>query len=448
MNHPTQTVCTPSEVLSEAPSESPVIHPAIDPWRVPKTAQAEQLVNRVITMVLDHESQNSLRTRARKRQDQATFLRQVSMTVANLAIHCLSRSTTPIRVSRSNRVLGATDRYSAPTCFTNAYREALDALSAPEVGLLMQILGDSYRSSKRLLMQTCIVPTERFRNLLDEHGLGLDDFTRDFQGEVIALKSKKHRDHFNDDPTATLIEYDDNEETLRLRREMHEINSWLRQADLEFDEALSEKFVDTHKVQLRRIFNNGNTTLAEGGRLFGGFWQQISKEKRKQGLSINGNRTVSLDYGQIAPRILYWMADVVPAFEDAYAIPGLDSDKWRSVIKQVFNAMTFKAKDIKKIPKGITWPDHNVRIRELVTRIRLHHHPIQHFLCTQIGHKISRIESDIMVAVLLSLKARGVVGLPVHDCVIVEEQYEAIARSAMQEAFMKYLGFDAVVEKE
>ena len=399
-------------------------------------------------MVQHHESQNSLRTRARKKQDQETFLRQVSMTVVNLAIHCLSQSITPIRVSRSNRVLGATDRYSAPTCFTNAYRDVLDSLSAPEVGLLMQILGDSYRSSKRLLMQTCIVPTARFRNLLDEHGLGLDDFTRDFQGEVIALKSEKHRDHFTEDPTATLVEYADSEETLRLRREMHEINSWLQQADLKFDEALSEDFVDTHKMQLRRIFNNGNKTLAEGGRLFGGFWQHIPKEKRKQGLRINGNRIVSLDYGQIAPRILYWMAGVVPDFVDAYEIPGLDSDKWRRVIKQVFNAMTFKAKDIKKIPEGVTWPDHDVRIRELVTRIRLHHHPIQHFLCTEIGHKISRIESDIMVDVLLRLKARGIVGLPVHDCVIVEEQHEAVAREAMREAFVNHLGFEAVVTRE
>lgn len=444
MNYPTHTPENPSDT----PCESPVKHRAIDPWREAKTQPARELVNRVFTSLLDHESKSVTRRRARKKQDELILYRQVNVTISNLATQCLSGDKLPLRVSRSNRVLGTTDQYSRGQCFTTAYPKVLDALSAPEIGLLSLTVGESYHRSQRPLNQSCIAPTERFISLLDAHGIGLDDFTRNFQGEPIVLKSEKHRDPFTGEASSAKLLYKDTAETRRLRREMNEINSWLYHADLNFDEALSDSFVDISMVQLHRVFNNGS--FKDGGRLYGGFWQRLSKEQRAKGLSINGSDTVSLDYGQIAPRILYSMVGMVPDFDDAYAIPGLDPDMWRPIIKKVCSSMLFKARDPKKIPDDIRkkWPNPLVRIESLVDMIKEYHRPVAHLFCTEMGFKVFRKESDIMVDVLLTLKSLGIVGLPVHDCVIVAKEHEAYARGAMQVAFRKHLGFDPVIERE
>lgn len=51
----------------------------------------------------------------------------------------------------------------------------------------------------------------------------------------------------------------------------------------------------------RAIYDNG-------GRLFGGFWQRMSKAERLMHIKGNGEDVVELDYGLIMPRLVYAFA--------------------------------------------------------------------------------------------------------------------------------------------
>ena len=51
-----------------------------------------------------------------------------------------------------------------------------------------------------------------------------------------------------------------------------------------------------------------------------------------------------------------------------------------------------------------------------------------------------RLESDILVDVLLSLKAKGITALPIHDAILVNANYEAKAQEVMKEEFRRKVG--------
>ena len=57
---------------------------------------------------------------------------------------------------------------------------------------------------------------------------------------------------------------------------------------------------------------------------------------------------MSLDYSQMAPRILYGLCGIRPTTEDCYKIPGYERD--RNGIKKVFNAITFAEKELVRFP--------------------------------------------------------------------------------------------------
>ena len=92
---------------------------------------------------------------------------------------------------------------------------------------------------------------------------------------------------------------EDDEATLALRQQMTDINAWLARADI----TCSHPQVDPAQRRLRRIFNNSD--FAQGGRLYGGFWQPCPRMKRQEHILIEGDCCVELDYGQMSLLLLY-----------------------------------------------------------------------------------------------------------------------------------------------
>ena len=163
------------------------------------------------------------------------------------------------------------------------------------------------------------------------------------------------------------------------------INPWIRNADLNYMVPLHEK--DDHNYDLdcrllKRYFTRGS--FKSGGRLFGGFWQQMKKVHREN-LLIDGDEIVSLDYSQMSPKILHGYCSLVPELEDCYLIEGYEN--YRKGIKKVFNAMTFANKPMTRFPKGINslFPK-NTRFKDVVDAIEKEHFRIAHMLHTVIGH--------------------------------------------------------------
>ncbi len=56
-------------------------------------------------------------------------------------------------------------------------------------------------------------------------------------------------------------------------------------------------------------------------------------------------------------------------------------------------------------------------------------------MTSKIGMQLFRKEADILVEVLLTLRAEGIVALPVHDAVIVMDDHHPQATQIMKKVF-------------
>jgi hypothetical protein len=116
-------------------------------------------------------------------------------------------------------------------------------------------------------------------------------------GEVIRLRDADDR----------LLDYRDTDETLRMRRRLKPINEALRAMGIGVTGAEGEGPIvavggtrfHTGQDQLHRVFNRASFRL--GGRLYGGFWQNLPKTTRAD-LVLDGEPTHEADYAQLHPR--------------------------------------------------------------------------------------------------------------------------------------------------
>jgi hypothetical protein len=242
-----------------------------------------------------------------------------------------------------------------------------------------------------------------------------------------------------------LEEYEDTPATHGYRAEIKILNDWVAESDIALDEAVLDhhKIIDPNERRLRRIFTRGR--FDSGGRLFGGFWQDLTKNQRREGLIIDGEQAVELDYGQMTPRILYGLTRSIPPPHDLYAIPGFEFH--RRGVKKVMNAMLFANKRLFRMPQGVRLEfslEH--RMDEVMRAIEAIHPALKDYFFTGIGHHAQFRESEILVDVLLELKQSNIVGLPIHDAVMVPASRRGEVRDIMLSVFHHHTGIHGVVE--
>ncbi|MFM0347665.1 hypothetical protein [Paraburkholderia sp. RL17-347-BIC-D] len=401
-----------------------------------RVARSEQLMTFVRSIAAELEAYEvflGLRARARKPGDQRVFERQVECLVCEALLSDLVHPCGWVAVTRSKQILGHASRYYS-SVMGRALPYIMDRLASPEIGLLEVVPGmvnpfggvnsrTTYRATDGLLARAA------------ELNLTYADFGRDDDEEVVILKAEKQRGQ------SARIPYADDERTNALRAEVQTINAWLVGADIE----LAEDFpsVDASDRKMTRSFNNGS--FGHGGRVNGGFWQGMTKPQRRS-ILIDGCETVTLDYRQMGPSIHYGLAGI-PFNGDAYAVPGYE--RHRSGIKQVFGAMTHAARkfnrlddlDMSSLPAG-------VKLTEVCRDIERHHAPIADRFYCRSGMEAMRTESDIIVAVMLELRQRGIVGLPIHDAVLVSEDQADQAEEVMLAMFTQHTGNTVAVSRE
>ena len=194
----------------------------------------------------------------------------------------------------------------------------------------------------------------------------------------------------------------------------------------------------THRT-VYRVFNNGS--FEEGGRFYGGWWQQIPSRLR-QHITLNGMPTVEMDYSALHPRLIYAERNV--QYEgDPYDV-GLDG-KFRPLVKVTFQ----------KLINGIGYPrrprpgsdepsfdpdDVGMSWRQFVDTIKDRYQAISDLFGTGIGLKLQRKDSDIAQAVMLEFNQLGVAMLPVHDSFIVPTRDYPDLHNAMTKSMEKHSG--------
>ena len=157
--------------------------------------------------------------------------------------------------------------------------------------------------------------TDRLINLCHEHDVNPYMITRYRTYEIIVLRAKRKGKQRQGD----LINYKNTQFTKRARADLEKINEFIAGHNINLDitddqeEALRDRmqnrddpardnYLDFTKTHLRRIFNNGS--FEQGGRFYGGWWQEIFSEYRHF-ITIDGKRTVGLDYSGMHFAIMY-----------------------------------------------------------------------------------------------------------------------------------------------
>ena len=248
-----------------------------------------------------------------------------------------------------------------------------------------------------------------------------------------------------------LVEYEDTELTNQMRHDLQLINDRIvtKWIDLELskeehtdlvtqmakkDKEHLEDSPDNYrplmlsKRSLYRVFND--TAFKTGGRFYGGWWQEIPSKFRDR-ITIDGKRTVQLDYSGLHPHILYHERGL-ELTDDPYQvnlIPSKNADDivgFRKFIKQCFNAMLNAEKPMQRAPRGSQLSHWGVTWKQVVKAIRDRHPAIEGQFFTGVGLRLQRIDSDLCEAVILAMMKHSpeIVVLPVHDSFIVHHGYK------------------------
>lgn len=423
----------------QAPNEEPNDRP-FEPFRIPLAGNARTVVAEALKMLGHYETYYGLRQRARRPQDQETFEKIVAALMADLMHRALTVPEGWLAVTHSKEVLGRKNRYGSRV-LSKTLPDIVKHLAAPELDFIEHSLGGQNPFVPGKNYQSTMRAGPRLLKRLRELKVHLPDLGLDRDQETIILKSKKEGPQDGSEP----MDYEDNETTLRYRAQMVQINEYLASASIDYQGEDGEREVDTGNRFLRRYFSNGS--FEHGGRLFGGFWQNLKKRQRAEGLLIDDESVITLDFAQMAPRILYGLAEAAPPEGDAYLVPSLE--QFRDGVKKVFNALLYADQVLNRFPMGTkALFRRDITFAQVVDGIKTKHHAIAHLLNAGVGLRTMFIESEILIDILLSLRKAGVTALPVHDAVIVAASHETLVRGVMLEVFFKHTGLEGAIERE
>ncbi|WP_137045867.1 hypothetical protein [Pseudolabrys sp. FHR47] len=368
----------------------------------------------------------------------------VEALVCNLIAAYQIGSTALLHIPLANDVLRGTPRYRSPVYGVH-FRNLIALLES--LGLIRFVTkGYNVRKWRRREITT-IRPTTALRKafpaLVTEKPGSL---TQVDPAETVVLKDQSGR----------LVAYPETHSTRRWRVEMRAINASLRNASISL--AGRNRVIDDdgfaarlNARTLRRIWNNGD--WEQGGRLYDGFWQTMRREERLPAIRLNNTRVANVDFCQFNLRLAYALAKVTPPRGDLYDVSGTDSVRrdWKQLRegrKKLTNAM-FNAKAPLR-----RWPGKTERERQAVASffpagitatdateaIRAKHAAVAGYFERGYGLRFMRIESDILVAVLLDLIKRGITALPLHDAVLVQERNAKTAKRTMEREAKRRIG--------
>ena len=399
------------------------------------------LITEVQVQISGYEAYYETRKRARRPADQVTYDRTIEAILCDLCAVELGHNNDSIHLPLSKKILGAKSRYKG-TALGKTLPAILDLMSAPEMDFVVLEKGHStfkivdYDLNVAFAggQQSKLKAGPKLLSRIERFDITRDDLGPAPEEEVLVLRAPKR--HSNS--IAEYQEYEDDEATLALRQQMADINAWLDTADI----SCSHPKVDPAYRRLRRIFNNSN--FAQGGRLYGGFWQAMSSDERLEHILIEDDWCVELDYGQMSLLLLYAEAqaqDYVPVGDlydlSEYGIP----TECRKGIKKVMQAIINSPGVPRRLPKGSRkhFPS-RINLKDIIRAVEKKHPVIFPLMTSGIGMQLFRKESDILVDVLEALRSVGIVALPIHDAVVVRDDNSDKAKAVMKKVFKEHTG--------
>lgn len=248
---------------------------------------------------------------------------------------------------------------------------------------------------------------------------------------------------FSGDKKEITILKDENKEKVKLKKIPQEITDREKRI-----RAINQFYSNHHvtlndktlKTDIRQIFNQ---SWDKGGRLYNGKdgFQFIRKDQRKN-IKIDGDNTVELDFSCYQINILYALKGLqAPA--DCYSFISN-----RPLAKMALNiAINAENLNVAEYALLKNWneanPDKEIDLtqsKQIIDYAIKEHSGINDFICSGIGGKLQKIDSDIALDIITKCRKQGVVALSIHDSFIVAKQNENRLKQIMIDCYKEHSG--------
>lgn len=396
-------------------------------------------IAKLVDLLLTIEHKLGLRQRARRPADHSNFALAAEALVCNLLLSAQANNAV-LAVPRGHTMMWGKSRYRN-TVYGGHFVYLLDLFS--ELRFVSEVT-KGYRITNTIKQPTTIKTTKRFLRRFDISAVRASWFTQAEEPEVLLLKSSKDAEG-----VSSLIDYNETARTAKLRKEIRDINAFIKTAKTSLltqdGEALLDEdrwVIGSHQRSVRRIFNNGSWD--EGGRLFGGFWMNMERSQRFVSIRIEGKRIANVDFSALFPRLAYTLAKAKPPRGDLYEYKKVSAK--REGWKKITNALLFASRPMKNWPMETKHHfSDEVKLSTAIGAIKEKHAKIAKLFEQGIGYRLMRIESDMLIKILCRLRDEGVVALPLHDSVLVAKPFAALTKRLMESEFKRFTGSTGVV---
>ena len=303
-------------------------------------------------------------------------------------------------------------------------------------------------------------PTKKLIDLMKKNKLNYNLVTRHPEEETIVVKIKKGK---NNVP----IEYEDTEEILSYRKLMVDYNNLLANTHIDvyarkndgikFGKVETPIEISQNRKFVRRIFNSPDLSL--GGRIYGGFWQQLNSEYRDM-ITIDGQQTIEIDYSGMGIALLYDKYKIKRFVGDAYNLSSVgykhkkySMEELRPLLKQALiimvNAKSYQ-ECINAIRKDVRENDElpgDVNIEELISAFVKRHEPIRHLFYTSQGGLQQNLDSEVCCNIIAyfmynyeykyvpdseTIHKGNIPVLTIHDSFLIAQEHEAELKKQME----------------
>jgi hypothetical protein len=162
---------------------------------------------------------------------------------------------------------------------------------------------------------------------------------------------------------------------------------------------------------------------------------------------INGEPTIELDFSALHIRMLYHKEGINYP-KDPYVIEpyGHELRKTFKVVGLIAinvdsegNAYGPIYQELKD--RNIPLPNFKRPLKTLVDIFKKVHMPIEKYLFSDAGIRLLNLDSQIMNSILMRLMDEKILGLSVHDSVIVQKEHESKLREIMIQEYEAVMGF-------
>lgn len=291
-----------------------------------------------------------------------------------------------------------------------------------------------------------IWPLKKLTKLFEQAKFGQEDIEPTPDRECIILRNSQKND----------IEYEDNANTHRMRADLRRYNQLLADTFIDIpslNTPIIKKQGDGGNISItqnhkfvRRIFHN--SSFEQGGRFYGGWWQNIPKEYRQK-IYINDNPTIEDDFSALHIMLLYakqgleydWDGD------DPYYIPirFINDYEQARLVGKLFLLTALNAKDKKSgfAAARNTFTDNDIRYKgefdqkffeDYLEEVKVKHPPLEEYLCSNAGVGLMNVDSQITEKIVKAFTTRGIPILCMHDSFIIQVQHDNELRTQMQKA--------------